>query len=114
MAEFDKVLALLEKERQRLEEDIADLKADNPIMDGFRDLNNSEDDDAGESEDSSRFQALTEASEAQLKQVQRAIAKIHEGTYGKDDLTGEPIPKARLEAIPWAVYTVESEEKLGG
>lgn len=113
MADVDKVLQLLERERQRLTGDIADLEADSPASDDFRDLSNTDDDDAAESEDFSRIEARKDSVKAQLSQVERAIAKVHEGTYGKDDETGAEIPEARLEAIPWAIYTVETEEKFG-
>jgi DnaK suppressor protein len=44
-----------------------------------------------------------------LEQVQRALQKIEEGTYGLSDDSGEPIPKGRLEALPEAVRTVEEQ-----
>ena len=34
-------------------------------------------------------------------------AKLEDGSYGLSDLTGEPIPVARLEALPWATTNVE-------
>jgi DnaK suppressor protein len=42
-----------------------------------------------------------------LAQVQRALRKLEEGTYGLSDLTEEPIPLERLEAIPWATANVD-------
>jgi DnaK suppressor protein len=42
-----------------------------------------------------------------LAQVRRALRKLEEGTYGLSDLTQEPIPIERLEAIPWATANVE-------
>jgi DnaK suppressor protein len=33
--------------------------------------------------------------------VDRAIARMEAGTYGRDDTTGEPIALERLEAMPW-------------
>ncbi len=39
--------------------------------------------------------------------VVRAFAKLDEGTYGTCDACGKPIPEARLEALPWAVFCVE-------
>jgi DnaK suppressor protein len=42
-----------------------------------------------------------------LAQVRRALRKLEEGTYGLSDLTEEPIPLERLEAIPWATANVE-------
>ena len=50
---------------------------------------------------------LTEGERAQLAQVNRALAKLEDGSYGLSDLTGEPIPVARLEALPWATTNVE-------
>ena len=47
-----------------------------------------------------------------LRQVERALEKVEEGTYGVCDISGEEIPKARLEAMPYAVTTVKAQEKL--
>lgn len=47
-----------------------------------------------------------------LKQINRALQKIDEETYGVCDITGKPIPMARLEAIPYATMTVEAQDKL--
>ncbi len=44
-----------------------------------------------------------------LAQVDRALDKIAEGTYGLSDASGEPIPKERLEATPEAIYTVAEQ-----
>jgi len=48
--------------------------------------------------------------EQRLRAIERALAKIDEGTYGLSDLSGDPIPKARLEAMPEAVLTIQEEE----
>ena len=47
-----------------------------------------------------------------LHQIERALEKIQEGTYGVCDISGEEIPKARLEAMPYAVTTVKAQERL--
>ena len=47
-----------------------------------------------------------------LRQIERALEKINEGTYGVCDITGEEIPFARLDAIPYANMTVKAQEKL--
>ena len=47
----------------------------------------------------------------ELGDVNRALEKIEEGTYGLSDDTGEPISKGRLEAIPEAIYTIEGQER---
>ena len=48
--------------------------------------------------------------ERRLENVERALQKIEEGTYGLSDDSGEQIPKGRLEAVPEAVRTVEEQE----
>ena len=47
----------------------------------------------------------------ELKEVNRALEKIEEGTYGLSDRSGEPIAKGRLEAIPEALYTIEEQQR---
>jgi RNA polymerase-binding protein DksA len=41
-----------------------------------------------------------------LHEINEALQRIEEGTYGICEGTGESIPKARLEASPWARYCV--------
>lgn len=55
-------------------------------------------------------QGLHDADQRRISDVARAIQKIEEGTYGFSDLSGEPIPNARLEATPEAILTVQEEE----
>ena len=47
-----------------------------------------------------------------LEDVDRALEKIDEGSYGVCDDTGEEIPKGRLEAMPEAIRTVEAQESF--
>lgn len=47
-----------------------------------------------------------------IRQIERALEKIEDGTYGLCDISGEEIPKARLDAVPYATMTVKSQEKL--
>lgn len=47
-----------------------------------------------------------------LRQIERALEKIEENTYGICDISGEEIPLPRLEAVPWATMTVKAQEKL--
>ncbi len=47
-----------------------------------------------------------------LRQIDRALEKIEEETYGVCDLTGEEIPFKRLEAIPYATMTVKAQEQF--
>jgi DnaK suppressor protein len=51
---------------------------------------------------------------AQLAAVERAEARLAEGTYGTSVDSGLPIPDERLEAVPTAERTVEEQGALGG
>lgn len=47
-----------------------------------------------------------------LDEVDAAIRRILNGTYGICENTGKPIPEVRLRAVPWTRYTKESLETL--
>jgi DnaK suppressor protein len=47
-----------------------------------------------------------------LHEIDYALQRIDEGTYGLCEGTGKPIPKARLKAQPWARYCVEYARML--
>ncbi|MEP6940937.1 MAG: TraR/DksA family transcriptional regulator [Rudaea sp.] len=72
--------------------------------------------DAHEHEDDAQKLALLEIdgnlekrNNQRLVLVERALKKIDDGTYGVSDVSGKPISKARLEAIPEAIRTLEEE-----
>ena len=44
--------------------------------------------------------------DAKLADVERALEKLDDGTYGSCDVCGEPIPLERLDAMPWATRCV--------
>jgi DnaK suppressor protein len=41
-----------------------------------------------------------------LAQVERALRRIEDGSYGVSEFSGNPIPKERLEAVPYAITLV--------
>ena len=45
-----------------------------------------------------------------LARVERALAKITDGTYGFSDLSGQRIPDDRLEIMPDAILTITEQE----
>jgi DnaK suppressor protein len=47
---------------------------------------------------------------ARLAQVERALRKIDEGSYGLSDVSGQPIPSERLEVMPEAINTLSEQE----
>ena len=53
------------------------------------------------------MQAKHAVDQERIKNIDRALKKIELGTYGLSDVSGKPIPRARLEASPEAVVRVE-------
>ncbi len=81
------------------------LEGDDRLEPGDRDSEDLYQDefDAGRTEDLQR----------ELEALERAEARLAEGTYGLSVESGEPIPDGRLEALPTAERTVEEQDRLG-
>ena len=74
------------------------------------------DDESGEGDtmvvERERDLALSAQARQTIADIDAALHRMAEGTYGYSVVSGRPIPRERLEAIPWA--TVLVEEKVGG
>jgi RNA polymerase-binding transcription factor DksA len=74
------------------------------------------DDEGGEGDtmvvERERDLALSAQARDAVAEIDAALVRIMAGTYGYSVLSGRPIPKERLEAIPWSSVLVE--EKVGG
>jgi RNA polymerase-binding transcription factor DksA len=74
------------------------------------------DDEGGEGDtmvvERERDLALSAQARQTIADIDAALGRIADGTYGYSIESGRPIPRERLEAIPWA--TVLVEEKVGG
>jgi DnaK suppressor protein len=55
---------------------------------------------------------LSDMDVEKLKLIDKALEKVDAGTYGICEGTGKKIPDARLNAIPWAQYTIEHAQQL--
>jgi RNA polymerase-binding transcription factor DksA len=47
-----------------------------------------------------------------LYEIEEALKRIENGNYGVCEMSNKPIPHARLEAIPFARFTVECQQQL--
>lgn len=47
-----------------------------------------------------------------LMEIDDALRRLYGGTYGICEVSGKPISRARLEALPWARLSLEEQEKL--
>jgi len=55
---------------------------------------------------------LMDSARRLLSEIDDALARIEDGTYGICEGTGKPISRARLEAQPWARYSVEYAQMI--
>lgn len=71
--------------------------------------------DMGSSMATLESEALLLEREARLlREIDDALERIEQGTYGFCLATGKPITKARLRAIPWAKYCTEHARAVEG
>ncbi len=56
--------------------------------------------------------SLLSSDQDAIYEIEEALKRIEKDTYGVCELTGKPIPKARLEAIPWTRFTVTAQAQL--
>lgn len=109
--------------REQLEVKRAELKHESDIIDplahpapvdyieaneGLKDQG----DDAIDLEQMEKDRAILVNENALLMQVEEALKRLNNGSYGKCMICGKAIPEKRLEAIPWALLCVEDEEQL--
>jgi DnaK suppressor protein len=105
--------ALIERQRRRLtklRDELADATQGKETEE--KDINSQSSGQAGEYEDDAQRLTTLELdgnlvarNVQRLAQVDRALEKIAEGTYGLSDASNHTIPKERLEATPEAIYT---------
>lgn len=58
--------------------------------------------------------SVEEEIEETLMAIEHALEKIQDGTYGICDVSGEPIPKSRLELLPWSSLTAQMQAMAEG
>ncbi len=100
----EKARQRLTDERARIERELAghgqEEASDEPKDSG---------DQANELEQTDTDNALRADLRQTLEAIERAEARLEEGTYGVSVVSGDPIPDERLEAIPWADRNVGEE-----
>jgi DnaK suppressor protein len=100
---------LLARERERIESSLAASKRESDMEVSGLDQHPADDADRLQQDDIDV--TLDDQAREELEAVERAERRLEEGTYGLSIESGEPIPAARLEAIPWAERTAEEQER---
>ena len=114
---LDKQRRLLLEERNRYITSATRLKAEADSLVEEREPGDVQfDEESGEGDtlavERERDLALSAHARAAVDQIDAALARIDDGTYGICLVSGKPIPRQRLNAIPWAAERVE--HKAGG
>ena len=114
-------MALTEEQKQHLYDKLMSLKNEitaaksevQPMNEETGELSNGIDnhlaDHAGVYTERMRDQAFRQSDEALLKEIEDALNRMKDGTYGRCEATGKEIPYERLEAVPYARRTAEAQ-----
>ncbi len=54
---------------------------------------------------------LAEVESRELSQIENALERMRDGSYGICEMTGKPIPLARLQALPYATMCIEAQRE---
>jgi DnaK suppressor protein len=106
----DHARTLLAQNRERVERQLAEL-AGREDEDELSHLDQHPADDAQFLADEEVDEGVAERLREELKAIDRAEARLDDGTYGLSIESGEPVPDERLEAIPWAERTAAEQER---
>ena len=108
MLELEYFKELLEERKKQIEKNILETNVE------LEELNNLEINDEGDfaslCTDNLIDNALNEKQLEELKEIDEALAKIENGTYGICEMCGEPIRKLRLKVKPYAKYCIACRE----
>ena len=110
----------LEDEKARLQHAVGFLERENPgsIGDELGELSeggvdNHLGDTATATFDRELDEGLEEGAQQTLADIDAALARIEDGTYGTCAVCGKPIAVERLEAIPWASLCIDDQRRSG-
>lgn len=109
--EVEELRKALEGRRATIVASIGDRQSEERDVSGGREVGD-EMDEATLEGTTSMTSKLLERDVRLLAEIDRALAKLREGTYGLCEGTGEPIGHARLRLQPWARYSVSYQEEL--
>jgi DnaK suppressor protein len=101
---------LLAQNRERIERSLAELVV-REEGDELSDIDQHPADNATELYDDELDEGLADQLREELAALERAEQRVEDGTYGLSIESGEPIPDARLEAVPWAERTAQEQER---
>jgi RNA polymerase-binding protein DksA len=108
------------KERERVQAALANLRDSHPgsLDDEVEEVAAGSDNHLGDTATATLGReidySLGENSGQVLKEIERALQRIEDGTYGKCTACGKEIPAERLEAHPWASLCIDDARRAEG
>lgn len=111
--DIQKVRARLEAKRAELQHEIAELTFEGASSGQPGQGVEDEGETAQAFQEIQRDESILQNQRHLLADVEEALKRLQDGTYGRCLTCGQPIPDQRLEAIPWAVRDVVCEEQMG-
>lgn len=111
--------ALLD-ERQRVEHALATLRDDHAgsLDDEVEEVSPTADNHLGETASATLGReidyTLGDNAEQVISEIDAALERIEDGSYGTCSNCGEEIPRARLEANPWASLCIDCKRRAEG
>ena len=103
----------LESERERLRAAIDEVNHEGSLTDETGDLSIGQDDHIADSASETYMReldgGLEENAERLLSEIDAALGRIENGTYGTCEVCGRPIDEERLRALPWATLCIEDK-----
>jgi DnaK suppressor protein len=113
----DQARQRLESERERVNGLISSLRdevGDTPDADSRGELaayDQHPADQGSETFEREKDLSILERLEDELAEIEAALQRVDEGTYGIDEVTGEPIDPERLDAVPTARTNVQRDQR---
>ncbi len=109
----EKIRARLESERKRLKGELDDLQTNVEAAEVIREGSpfGKREEEATESFELEKRLALQKQVRSNINEIEHALEKFQNGTYGLCDVCGQPISPERLEAMPHANLCVNCKAK---
>jgi len=107
-SELDGFRQKLKVNLQRTRETVSELSDQLQNSSNRQDYNQNYGDTGNRTQEAERVAELLEREKKYLTELEQALTRIENGTYGICEVTGDYISKKRLEAKPTATTTIEA------
>ena len=107
------IRSLLKAEEKRLRDELAQIETEAQTTEAHREGSpfGKREEEATESSDLEKRLAMEKRIGGAMTEIEHALHKLDEGTYGKCDVCGKTISPERLEALPQASVCVDCKAK---